>query len=619
MEDKRSLLRRVFGYASFREGQEPLIDAILQGRDVFGIMPTGGGKSICYQLPALMLPGLTLVVSPLISLMKDQVTAVTALGVPAAYINSSQTAEEARAVFAGLRHADYKLLYVAPERLEAEGFVAAVREANVTLLAVDEAHCISQWGQDFRPSYLKIPAFLRRLLRRPVVAAFTATATAQVREDVIRLLELRAPVCVTTGFDRPNLRFDVLHVSGAEKDAALSSLLRKFRDRSGIIYCSTRRAVEDVCDALKSAGYPATRYHAGLEDEERRRNQEDFLYDRAPIRAATNAFGMGIDKANVGFVIHYNIPKSMEAYYQEAGRAGRDGAPADCVLLFSPGDMRTARYLIQNSNENPDLSEEEQAALHARDLERLRRMEGYCKTRSCFRAYILDYFGQAHQSRCGNCGNCSDDRVEADVTRQAQMVLSCVQRIHSKLGYYVGVTAVVHCLVGSRSQKVEALDLSSVRTYGLMKGTAKTDVRALIDELIAQGYLAIEPEHMTLRPTQKARAVLFEGERVTMSLRRGEGKALTGGGEKKVRVPQPAPVYEPDDEGNDLLTRLKLLRLQIAREEGVPLYVIFSNATLLEMTRQRPRTMEALLDIPGVGAVKAQRYGRLFLEAIRGD
>ncbi len=619
MEDKRSLLRRVFGYASFREGQEPLIDAILQGRDVFGIMPTGGGKSICYQLPALMLPGLTLVVSPLISLMKDQVTAVTALGVPAAYINSSQTAEEARAVFAGLRRGDYKLLYVAPERLEAEGFVAAVREANVTLLAVDEAHCISQWGQDFRPSYLKIPAFLRRLLRRPVVAAFTATATAQVREDVIRLLELRAPVCVTTGFDRPNLRFDVLHVSGAEKDAALSTLLRKFRDRSGIIYCSTRRAVEDVCDALRSAGYPATRYHAGLEDEERRRNQDDFLYDRAPIMAATNAFGMGIDKSNVGFVIHYNIPKSMEAYYQEAGRAGRDGAPADCVLLFSPGDMRTARYLIQNSNENPDLSEEEQAALQARDLERLRRMEGYCKTRSCFRAYILDYFGQAHQSRCGNCGNCSDDRVEADVTRQAQMVLSCVQRIHSKLGYYVGVTAVVHCLVGSRSQKVEALDLASVRTYGLMKGTTKTDVRALIDELIAQGYLVIETEHSTLRPTQKARAVLFEGERVTMSLRRGERKALTGGGEKKVRVPQPAPVYEPDDEDNDLLTRLKLLRLQIAREEGVPLYVIFSNATLLEMTRQRPRTMEALLDIPGVGTVKAQRYGRLFLEAIRGD
>ncbi len=615
MEDKRSLLRRVFGYASFREGQEPLIDAILEGRDVFGIMPTGGGKSICYQLPALMLPGLTLVVSPLISLMKDQVTAVTALGVPAAYINSSQSAEESRAVFAGLRRGDYKLLYVAPERLEAEGFVAAVREANVTLLAVDEAHCISQWGQDFRPSYLKIPAFLRRLLRRPVVAAFTATATAQVREDVIRLLELRAPVCVTTGFDRPNLRFDVLHVSGEEKDAALSSLLRKFRDRSGIIYCSTRRAVEDVCDALRSAGYPATRYHAGLEDEERRRNQDDFLYDRAPIMAATNAFGMGIDKSNVGFVIHYNIPKSMEAYYQEAGRAGRDGAPADCVLLFSPKDIRTAKFLIQNSNENPDLSEEEQAALQARDLERLRRMEGYCKTRSCFRAYILDYFGQAHQSRCGNCGNCSDERVEADVTRQAQMVLSCVQRIHSKLGYYVGVTAVVHCLVGSRSQKVETLDLSSVRTYGLMKGTAKTDVRALIDELIAQGYLVIETAHSTLRPTQKARAVLFEGERVTMLLRRGERPAR--GKEKSVRVPQPAPVYEPDDEGNDLLTRLKLLRLQIAREEGVPLYVVFSNATLLEMTRQRPRTVEALLDIPGVGTVKAQRYGELFLEAIR--
>lgn len=613
MDDKAALLRRVFGYSSFREGQEELIDAILAGRDVFGVMPTGGGKSVCYQLPSLMLSGLTVVVSPLISLMKDQVTQLTAIGVPAAYINSSQTSQEQREVYAGIYHGVYSLVYVAPERLETAGFLSAARAAGVALLAVDEAHCISQWGQDFRPSYLRIPYFIGELPRRPTVAAFTATATKAVGEDIMRLLGLRASLHITTGFDRPNLRFEVIRPQS--KYDCLKSILTARRGRSGIVYCSTRKNVESVCQKLREDGFAATRYHAGLEDIERRRNQEDFIYDRQTVMVATNAFGMGIDKSNVAFVIHYNMPKSLEAYYQEAGRAGRDGAPADCILLYNLGDASTARFLIQNSGENPDLSEEERAAVMAMDYERLERMMGYCETKDCFRGYILDYFGQTHPEKCGNCGNCSADYIPIDVTREAQMVLSCVVRIREKLGYGVGMVVVKRVLMGGRDKRVLGLGLDKLSTYGLLKGRENLFMQELMDALLAQGFLTVS-SHRELAVTARAREVLFHGEHVSMLSRRSTvaPRAESAGAKTPKTAPQPA--YLPDEGENDLLDALKQLRWSIAREEGIPLYVVFSNATLLEMVRVKPRTLDQFLSISGVGTVKAERYGEAFLKEI---
>ena len=417
------VLRQYFGFSSFREGQQTLIDAVLAGRDVLGVMPTGGGKSLCYELPALLLPGLTLVISPLISLMKDQVMALQNAGIPAGCIHSAMSVEELREAYRDTRFGAYKILYIAPERLLTDGFCALAQELEISLLAVDEAHCISQWGQDFRPSYLKILDFLQKLPRRPALAAFTATATAQVRSDIVRILQLQDPVTVVTGFDRPNLRFEVLRPQ--DKRRALLELLEERRDKSGIVYCATRKGVEQICELLQSSGFAASRYHAGLSPDERRQNQEDFICDRCTVMVATNAFGMGIDKSNVSYVIHCNMPKSVEAYYQEAGRAGRDGAPADCILLFSPGDITTAKYLILNQTENDELTDEERQAVQAQDLIRLEQMTGYCKTTGCLRGYLLDYFGQPHAPRCENCGNCQAEYDLQDLTREAQMILSC--------------------------------------------------------------------------------------------------------------------------------------------------------------------------------------------------
>ncbi len=595
--DKHAVLKQYFGHDAFRPGQEALVDGILSGRDALGIMPTGGGKSLCYQVPALLLPGVTLVISPLISLMKDQVASLEAAGVSAGFLNSSQTLEESRQVWGRVRRGECRLLYVAPERLENARFLELAAELVIPLVAVDEAHCISQWGQDFRPSYLKIASFVSTLPRRPVLAAFTATATAQVQEDVVRQLDLRTPVRVVTGFDRPNLFFDVRRPR--KKLPELLALLEERRGRSGIVYCATRSNVEKVWAELESRGFSAARYHAGLDEEERRISQEDFQYDRRQIMVATNAFGMGIDKSNVSFVLHYNMPKNLESYYQEAGRGGRDGEAADCVLLYGAGDVATARVLLTHG---------EGGDPEPRELERLNAMVDYCKTNDCLRGRILDYFGQPHPERCGGCGNCQGMFSQADVTVQAQMILSCIKRVRDRLGYYVGAALIVQVLRGGHSQRIKELGLDQLSTYGLMREETRERVRAYLDCLEAAECVYTETEHGTLRPGPRANTVLFHGERVHM-LSRVERQIEAPPRQKAERVPAAPP-------DQSLLAALRAERTRLARQEGVPPYIIFSNAALADMAARVPRTPEEFLEVSGVGQVKARRYGSAFLAVI---
>jgi len=601
--NKQELLYRIFGYDSFRPGQEKLIDAVLSGRDVFGIMPTGGGKSICYQIPALMMPGITLVISPLISLMQDQVAALKAAGVPAAYINSTLTGPQVQAVYRNLLAGRYKIVYVAPERLDYSGFGNVVQRLHISFLAVDEAHCISQWGQDFRPSYLRIVDFISSLPNRPVVGAYTATATDQVRRDVEKILKLHQPVRAVTGFDRPNLFFDVIHPE--LKDRELKRLLTERRGKSGIIYCSTRKKVETVCENLQSQGYAATRYHAGLEESERMQNQEDFLYDRKTIMVATNAFGMGIDKSNVSFVIHYNMPKSIEAYYQEAGRAGRDGSEADCILLYNTGDIQVARFMIQNGSDNEDLDPRQKAIIQKQDEARLEAMVNYCKTKTCLRGFILEYFGQKHPEICGNCGTCRGIYKDVDITREAQMILSCVKRIHDKLGYDLGINLLGNVLRGSKMKKVLELSQDELTTYGLLKDRGRSEIHGMIDHLEAEGYLLSDPEFQTIGLTAAAGQVLYKGKTVHMKVEVEPELPVPGTGAQKLT-----------EEAADLFDVLKELRGTLAKEAGIPAYVVFSNATLTDMARKKPKTMSEFRKVSGVGEIKAAWYGKAFLQRI---
>ncbi|MCL2353914.1 MAG: RecQ family ATP-dependent DNA helicase, partial [Defluviitaleaceae bacterium] len=481
------VLKKYFGYDSFRYSQDALITDIIAGRDVLGIMPTGAGKSICFQVPALLFSGITLVISPLVSLMKDQVNALNQAGIGAANINSTLSEAQIRKAIKNAEDGAYTLVYVAPERLFNRDFLDFCVGADISMVAVDEAHCVSQWGQDFRPSYTTIPDFLKYLRKKPILAAFTATATPRVKEDIVDKLALNNPSVMISGFDRPNLHFDVLRLTPKYKFMALLDFLRSWgQGRAGIIYCSTRKEVETVCDRLKKEGYAATRYHAGLGDKERHDNQEDFLHDRARVMVATNAFGMGIDKSNVSFVVHYNMPKDIEAYYQEAGRAGRDGADAKCLLFYSKGDYFTHKFLIEKGNSNgSEIDQDVSQALRAANMKRLNEMEMYCETRQCLRAYILRYFGESPDSHCGNCSNCQGDFKDIDITVDIQKILSCIVRMRERFG----VNLVVDTLLGKRNIKTETLNLDKLPTFGIVKDKNQAQLMDIMGFAIGQGFL----------------------------------------------------------------------------------------------------------------------------------
>ena len=598
--EKTEVLRQYFGYASFRKGQEALIDSILEGRDTLGIMPTGAGKSLCFQVPALMLEGVTLVISPLISLMKDQVSALCQAGIRAAYLNSSLTYPQYRKALANACAGVYKIIYVAPERLLTEEFLAFSHRVRIALVTVDEAHCISQWGQDFRPSYLKVPEFVAQLDERPVLAAFTATATEEVKRDIAAMLSLRDPFTITTGFNRDNLYFEV--DKPPDKMAALLRYLRDNPGKSGIVYCTTRKTVEEVCQKLRTAGFPATRYHAGLSPEERRDNQEDFLYDRAPLMVATNAFGMGIDKSNVAFVLHYNMPGSMEAYYQEAGRAGRDGQPAQCILYYSGQDVATNRFLIEHGEGAPDADEETTARLREQDKERLKQMTFYCHTADCLREYILRYFGETPENYCGNCGNCSRNFEEADVTREAQLLVEGIART----GQRFGAKMVLDILRGSGSARILSGGFDKLPVYGKLAGVGEKRLRAILQFLELRGFVeSTGDEYPVLRLRETAEDLMREDAALTMKIAREEAPAPA----RKSREPVPA--------NPGLFDALRALRAKLAAAQSVPAYVVFSDATLRDMCARLPADADEMLEVSGVGQAKFAKYGEAFLGAIR--
>lgn len=598
-QDIRSILKTYFGFTQFRQGQEEIIHTLLEHRDVLAVMPTGAGKSLCYQVPALLLEGLTLVISPLISLMKDQVNGLQEGAIPGAYLNSSLTPGDYQATISRAVQGDYKILYIAPEGLKRE---AVQRLAGgIAMVVIDEAHCISQWGHDFRPSYLLIHEFIQSLAQRPITAAFTATATGKVKEDILRILRLENPYVLTTGFNRENLYFAVQTIpKSPDKVQALQDYLKNHQDKSGIVYCSTRKTVEELSAALNAAGYEATRYHAGLDDQERQTNQDDFIYDRKPLMVATNAFGMGIDKSNVSFVIHYNLPKNIESYYQEAGRAGRDGEPADCILYYSPQDWRTNTFLITNCQPGEPPKD---PALVRHNLELLKAMTYYATTTDCLRARLLAYFGDTPSHYCGNCSNCTTRFEAMDIRVAAQKIVSCVYRIEQR-GKRFGKTMVADILRGTKNQKLLTQGLDSLSTYGIMADMDVHRIRTILDYLIAQEYLALEGDaYPVVCSVPRSREIIFEKKPLVMMLPK-----------EKSRPTVPDNTAELDQ---GLFIKLKTVRNRLAQEARIPGYIIFSDASLQDMCRKMPLNPEQFLGVSGVGKVKMEKYGEIFTRLIR--
>jgi len=626
--EKLTILREVFGYSSFRPGQEEVIDAILAGTDALAVMPTGAGKSLCYQIPALMLDGMTVVISPLISLMKDQVTALKEAGCGAAFLNSSLSGREYMETMDEIMSGNIKLLYIAPERLQRTD-MSEFAANNIPLVVVDEAHCVSHWGHDFRTSYLQIADFIKSIKPRPMVAAFTATATVNVRDDIRKLLALRNPLSVNTGFDRPNLYFEVQKPK--DKKIALLECLDKRKELSGIIYCATRKTVEETCSFLLSHGFNATRYHAGLVDEERRKNQDDFIYDRKTVMIATNAFGMGIDKSNVSYVIHYNMPKNIESYYQEAGRAGRDGSPADCILLYNGQDMQINQYLITH-NEDEEYVDEE---LQAHNLELLKQMTFYATGHDCLRRRLLAYFGEKSPANCGNCSNCLTEFEETDVTLEARKIVSCVFRLKQR-GRSFGKTMIIDILRGSRNEKILRLGFDTLSTFAIMSDTKAHRIRLIIDHLIDKGFLLVEEGEYPVVTLGNAEAVIKEEKRVLMKLPQehekvSDKKSSQHKSAKLINVQNVSDEKMPKQSGaklinaqnlsadidDVLLDKLKKLRREIAAKESVPAYVVFHDANLRDMCRKKPVSLVQFSSVNGVGQRKLEKYGEIFTDLIR--
>ena len=596
MNEAKNILKKYFGYENFRSGQEEIIGHILNHEDVLGIMPTGAGKSVCYQVPAMILDGVTIVISPLISLMKDQVDSLNEIGIPATFINSTLSYNNYEQTIENIVHDVYKIIYVAPERLNSDTFLNLLNKINISMVTIDEAHCVSQWGHDFRPSYCEIANMILNLKKRPIVSAFTATATELVKNDIINLLHLENPYCLTTGFDRKNLKFSV--ETPNDKIEFIINYLDEHKNESGIIYCLTRKNVDTVFDKLSDLGLSVSKYHGGMTEKQRRLSQEDFTFDRTKIMVATNAFGMGIDKSNIRYVIHYNMPKDLESYYQEAGRGGRDGEKADCILLFSRSDIVTNKVLIESIPSGTS---------HYQEYEKLNDMVDYCNTDKCLRKYILEYFGEITDfDNCGNCSNCLDNSELTDITADTQKILSCIKRMNERFGS----SMVVDVLRGSKSSRILSLGFDNLSTYGIMKDYPKDSLRDLISYLITEGYIkSVGDKYPVLMLTPLSNDVLFNGAKVYTKLKLNKAESRSASNKAQTNT-----IQTKFDE--NLFAILSDLRKKIANENFIAPFIVFSDVSLKQMSTFYPTDAESMLKIEGVGLNKLVKYGNVFIETI---